>query len=433
MVTYLKRSRCANFWQRRDEPIIQSLLDMDFYKFTMGQLIFLLHCGVQVKFAFTNRNKTVKLANVIDIGRLREELDHVRTLRFRPSEIHYLRGTNEYTERMFVEPYLQHLVHLAPPPYELAYIDGDIAFSVYGEWADVTYWETIFLSIVNQLYYEKLLADRSDFGHDRVIAEGIQRLGEKITGIKDSPIPYTFIEFGTRRRFSAGWQRYVTTRLKEEIAPERFRGTSNTLLAMDLDLLPMGTNAHEMPSVYAGLADLATGGDPAAIRESQNVFLRDWFGLYGAPLSIALPDTFGTDAFLRNVDPAFATQWKGSRQDSGEPEAYLNKMERYYRVQGIDPNERMVVYSDALMLPAIDYLAKLTEGRMQYSFGVGTYLTNDLGLKALPIVMKAVEVNGKGLVKLSDNVAKAIGTKADIERYMEIYGYNNAYNEQPVY
>jgi len=130
----------------QDEAIIQSLLDIDFYKFTMGQLIFKKHKDVPVRFKLTNRTSSVSLSKMIPLEQLKEQLDHVRTLRFNNSELHYLRGTNEYQERMFQEDYLQFLKNMQVPQYQLEYNGDDLILELLGSWSETTYWETCQLS-----------------------------------------------------------------------------------------------------------------------------------------------------------------------------------------------------------------------------------------------------------------------------------------------
>ena len=72
--------------------IIESLLDLDFYKLTMGQLVFYLYTLIPVKYGFKNRTKKVVLTKFIKLSALKRELDHARTLRFTEKEIDYLRG-----------------------------------------------------------------------------------------------------------------------------------------------------------------------------------------------------------------------------------------------------------------------------------------------------------------------------------------------------
>ncbi|HEY7700148.1 MAG TPA: nicotinate phosphoribosyltransferase, partial [Vicinamibacteria bacterium] len=168
-------------------PIIQSLLDLDFYKFTMGQLVFLKYREVPVIYSLVNRTREVRLAEFIDEAGLRQELDHVRSLSFNNSELHYLRGTNEYGERMFRENYLDFLRALQLPAYELEEVDGSFRLQFGGDWARTIYWETIALAVVNELYYRRRRKPLSRFEQDLVFARGKMRLAEKIRELRRHP------------------------------------------------------------------------------------------------------------------------------------------------------------------------------------------------------------------------------------------------------
>jgi nicotinate phosphoribosyltransferase len=398
-------------------PIIQSLLDTDFYKFTMGHWVFKRYPDVPVRYAFTNRTARVRLADYIDAADLRRELDHVRTLRVNPSELHYLRGTNEYGAGIFSEAYLQFLQTLRLPPYELACVDGTYQLEFSGAWSEAIYWETLALSIINELYYRTLLARLSAFERDAVMATGTLRLADKIQLLRTRP-DITFSDFGTRRRFSGSWQAYVVRALAQEI-PAQLLGTSNTALAMQYGLLPVGTLAHEMFMVMAGI--MADHDD--TIRASHNRVLQEWWAEYGPGLSIALTDTYGSAFFFRDMTAEQARLWKGLRQDSGDPMAFGEQAIAFFERHGIDPRDKLIVFSDGLDLDTISKLADHFAGRIRVSFGWGTNLTNDLGLAALSLVIKVVEANGQRTVKLSDNLAKATGEAHDIERFKRIFGY----------
>ena len=416
--------------RRPDRPIIESLLDTDFYKFTMGQLVFHRHPNVPVEYALVNRTKEVKLPTEIDEGELREQLDHAMSLRFNRSEIHYLRGTNEYQDRMFQEDYLDFLLTLSLPPYEIDWPNGVLKF--YGPWSHTIYWETIALSIVNELFHRRgrgilqgIVSTRAFI--DRNIAVGRIRLFEKIDAIMDASISglnINFSDFGTRRRFSREWQDYVVGILAEEL-PKEFLGTSNTYLAMKYGLLPMGTSAHEMFMAYSGIHHESDD----TILESHNQVLRDWWDEYGWGLSIALTDTYGTDFFFRDMTAEQAKNWKGLRQDSGDPIEFGRKAIDFYESRGIDPKTKLIVFSDGLDLNRIMELAREFQSKINVSFGWGTNLTNDLGHSTLSLVAKLVRANGHGTVKLSDNIAKAIGKPKDVERFKNIFGYTSNLNE----
>jgi nicotinate phosphoribosyltransferase len=404
-------------------PIISSLLDLDFYKFTMGQLVFLKYRDVPVVYSLVNRTREVRLAEFIDGGELRAELDHVRGLRFNNSELHYLRGTNEYGDRMFQESYLEFLRDLQLPPYDLEEVDGSFRLQFDGPWSRAIYWETVALSIVNELYYRSLMNSLSPFEKDLVYARGKLRLAEKIRVLRGRP-EISFVDFGTRRRFSRDWQHYVDRTLAEEL-PQQFLGTSSTESAMVHGLVPMGTSAHELNMVMSGIMH----DSDDLIRASHNRVMEDWWELYGWGLSVACTDTYGSEFFFRDVDEEQARAWKGLRHDSGDPFEFGERAIRFYRDHGIDPREKLLIFSDGLELPAILALSKRFHGRVKVSFGWGTNLTNDMGFEPISIVVKAIEANGHRTVKLSDNLAKATGSREDIERFKRIFGHSHESEE----
>lgn len=405
-------------------PVINSLLDADFYKFTMGKFVWRRYPDVPVKYQLTNRTKNIKLADCVKSEDLRVELERARTLRFSKTEIHYLRGTNEYGERMFCEPYLQFLEGLQLPPFRLGVVDGDFEMEFAGKWAEAIYWETLALSILNELYFRTLLQRLSAFEQDAVRAEGIMRLKRKIDLLRSRP-DIIFCDFGTRRRFSFDWQDYVVGVMAQEL-PKQFLGTSNTLLAMRHGLLPMGTNAHELGMAISGIMH----GSDEEINNSHKKVLEGWWDEYGYGLSIALTDTYGTDAFFRDFSPEQAKSWKGLRQDSGDPFRFVDKTLAFYARCGVDAKEKMIVFSDGLDLGTIIKLADYCAGKIKCTFGWGTNLANDLGFKAISIVVKLVESCGFGTVKLSDNLAKAIGRPEDVERFKRIFGYTSTVSQE---
>lgn len=424
MLDFTKNFRFAD--KRPDVPIIESALDTDFYEDTMGQVLHRRCPKVPIKMAFTNRTKSVRLADHIDIGELKEQLDHVRdNVRFTNSDLHFLRGTNEYGDRMFGEDYLTHLKNFRFPDYHLEYRAGQIELEFSGD-ADLAYrWEMPPLAIISQLYNRSLMKNLSRFGQECVYAEGQKRLAEKIALAKKYP-GMTFTDFGTRRRFSRQWHEYVVSTLSEELPRTQFRGTSNTYLAMKLGLEPMGTNAHKMPMIYSALYYDQDSLEPGY---SQRKMLEHWWEQYGVGLSIFLPDTYGSDFFLRVLDPLMAMKWKGFRHDSGDPFAFGEKIIKYYESLGINSQEKLIVFSDGLDIPACIRLYEHFAGRIGVTFGIGTNLSNDLGLKNLSIVIKAVMADGHPLVKLSDNLEKAIGNPYEISRWQRLAGYGETFSE----
>lgn len=407
------------------KPIIRSLLDTDFYKFTMGQLVYRKWRDVPVRYAFTSRTKDAKLGLLIKEEDLRRELDNVRGIRFNNSDLHYLRGTNEYQDRMFSEDYLQFLRGLKLPPYDLKWRGDTFELEFAGRWSEAIYWETFALSIINELYYRAILLAMSQFARDETVGIGRAKLADKIRKLKtnDSVI---FSDFGTRRRFSRKWQDYVVRVLAKEL-PDQFRGTSNVYLAMKHGLAPMGTSAHELPMIMLGIVG-KNSENP--FRDAQNNILTAWWDAYNYGLSIALPDTYGTDFFFRTAPAQVAREWKGIRQDSGDPIEEGEKAIRWYESHRVNPRDKMIIFSDGLDVDTIHKLHDHFRGRINTTFGWGTNLTNDLGLRALSLVVKAVEANGRGLVKLSNNLAKAVGKPEDIELAKKECGYDSVFNAE---
>jgi nicotinate phosphoribosyltransferase len=405
--------------------IIKSLLDQDFYKFTMGQFVFHRYAGLPVKYALIVRSP-VKLSRILDEEEVRNELDFAKEIRFNKTDLHYLRGTNEYGERMFQEDYLEFLEKFRLPDYELKWED-DIELSFSGKWEEAIYWETIALAIINQLYMHSFLRNISQLKKDEIEATRILRLGQKVRLLREYP-HITFSDFGTRRRESVHGQNYIIVRLAEEL-PKQFLGTSNVMFAAKYGLLPMGTSAHELFQVIA----FARGSSDYSIRESHNKVLQEWWEEYGWGLSIALTDTFGTEFFFQDITTRQARAWKGFRHDSGDPFKFGEKTIRFYKERDIDPKKKMIIFSDGLNTETIIALANHFKGRIQTTFGWGTNLTNDVGIDPISIVIKIVESNGYGTVKLSDNIAKATGKPEDVERFKRIFGYTSKHEERCKY
>lgn len=406
--------------RNRQEPIITSWLDLDFYKFTMGLLVWKQFPDVQVRYVLKLRNKGKRLIEMIDMLRLEEELESARTIGFNKTDLHYLRGTNEYGERMFPEAYLKFLEGIKALPRVIVIRGSDeLHVEVKGPWPIAIFWETLVLSIVNELHYEFELMSMTKLERASIEANGLSRLKEKVDVLKKHP-DIKFSDFGTRRRFSKSWQYRVDEFLTEEFAnTDQFLGTSCVKSAERFGLLPMGTNAHELQMVCAALAK-----NDEELKASHNQVLRDWWSLYETGLSIALTDTFGTEFFFRDFTQIQAVSWKGLRHDSGDPVIFGNQAIHFYKRNGIAPENKLLVFSDGLELPKIVELQDRFKDRIRTTFGWGTNLTNDLGLPALSLVMKAVEANGRPTVKLSDNLAKATGPEQEIVRYKRVFGYD---------
>ena len=419
------------------DPIVRTLLDTDFYKFLMGQMIWEKHFHVEASFALANRTASVRLADTVDLGELREQLDHVRSLRFEPNELIWLRGQTFYgQEGMFAPAYVDFLRRLRLPDYELGTDPGtgQIRFETHGRWCEVTFWEIYVLAIVNELRNRALLKamgrSRLDILYARAKVKLYAKL-ERLAALEE----LNLTDFGTRRRHGFLWQEHCVLTAREVLG-EAFTGTSNAYLAMKHGLEARGTNAHELPMA---LAALCPPDDDSCLAEAQYKVLRQWQNSYRGGLLVFLPDTYGTTQFLRNA-PQWVSNWTGARPDSKDPIEAGEELIRFWKRMGVDPSEKLIVFSDGMDVEIPGYRPNGSDiarvhahfrGRVRLGFGWGTMLTNDFlgcdptdpdALKPISLVCKLRSANGHPAVKLSDNYNKATGPEGEVERYRRVFG-----------
>ncbi|KRA47641.1 nicotinate phosphoribosyltransferase [Devosia sp. Root635] len=425
MATYTDIARRVYNHTWKLDPIVRSLLDTDFYKLLMLQMIWGLYPRVNATFSLINRTKSVRLAEEIDIEELRAQLDHVRTLRFTKKEMIWLAGNSFYGSKQIFEPaFLKWLEDFHLPEYRLEKRDGQFVLEFPGLWLETTMWEIPALAIINELRSRAAMKHYGPFALDVLYARAKARMWEKVERLQKLP-ELRISDFGTRRRHSFLWQRWCVEALKEGIG-EAFTGTSNVKLAMDNDLEALGTNAHELPMVLAALAKT----DDALLAAPYQV-LTDWESYYGGNLKIVLPDAFGTDSFLRNA-PDWVADWTGFRPDSAPAIEGGERIIAWWKERGRDPRDKLLIFSDGLDVDMIEEAYLHFDGKVRMAFGWGTNLTNDFEgcapdgpnprLDPISIVAKVSEANGHPAVKLSDNPAKATGMPDEIARYVRIFG-----------
>ncbi len=403
------------------DPIVRSVLDTDFYKLLMGQTIFRRHPAVRVTFGIHNRSTHVRLADIIDIGELREQLDHVRSLSLTRGESTWLRGNMFYGKRqMFSPDYVAWLERFRFPAYHLEKRDGQYELTFEGPWVETTMWEIPALAIINELRSRAVLRSLGKFELQILYARAMTRVWEKIEFLK-SLGRVNLADFGTRRRHGFLWQDWCVQALIEGMG-DTFLGTSNCLIAMRREVEAAGTNAHELPMVYGALAR-----NDAELAWAPYQVLADWQEDYEGNLRIMLPDTYGTSGFLAHA-PDWLAGWTGIRIDSKEPIAGGEEAIAWWRARGQDPTEKLAIFSDGLDIGEIERIYKVFNGRMRLGFGWGTLLTNDFRglapggvLDPISIVCKVISANGHGAVKLSDNPTKAMGSSEEIERYKRVF------------
>ncbi len=376
------------------EPIILSLLDTDLYKYTMWQAMLHRHPQTQAEYTFVCRNTPAyPLAELLED--VNAQLDQLCNLRFQSTELAYL-GKLRYMKSDFID-FLR--IFSFQREFIYASVDGaTLKIQATGPQVHTMGFEIFVLAIVNELYFRR-------FDAQAALAEGRKRLQGKIDALRtfsQAPAlqhPFEFFDFGVRRRFSREWQREVVATLKQEV-PQYFKGTSNVLLAKELGLVPIGTMAHEYLQTYQAL--------DVRLRDFQKAALEGWVQEYRGDLGVALTDVVGMDAFLSDFDLYFTKLFDGLRHDSGDPFAWGEKALAHYARLRIDTHTKRLVFSDGLDLQTSFALYGAFADRTQTGFGIGTNLSNDMGLIPLNIVMKLTACNGQPVAKLSDSPGKTM-------------------------
>lgn len=408
--------------QWKIDPIVRSLIDTDFYKLLMCQSVLRNRPDTTVTFSLINRSKHIRLAELIDEGELREQLDHIRSLSLSRGESTWLRGNTFYGKRqMFTPEFMGWFEDLRLPPYHLEKRDGQYELTFEGSWPEVMMWEIPALAVLMELRGRAVLQHMGKFELQVLYARAMTKLWEKIERLRAIP-DLRLADFGTRRRHSFLWQDWCVQAMIEGLG-DKFIGTSNCRIAMRRDIEAIGTNAHELPMVYSALAE--TDDD---LRQAPYRVLADWHEEHDGNLRIILPDTYGTEGFLADA-PDWLAGWTGIRIDSGDPATGAETAIRWWKDRGEDPTTKLVIFSDGLDVDRIEELSAQFRGRVRVSFGWGTLMTNDFtGLAAddslapFSLVCKAIRANGRPTVKLSDNPEKAMGPAAEIARYKRVFG-----------
>ncbi|HEU5341840.1 nicotinate phosphoribosyltransferase [Edaphobacter sp.] len=407
------------------DPIVRSLLDTDFYKLLMLQFIWKNFSGIHVTSEVTNRTVAVRLAEHIPAAALVEQMEHVRGLRFRRSELIWLAGNTFYGTRSIFEPafleWLEQDFRLSD--YDVTERDGQIVLRFSGLWTEVTMWEIYGLALVSEMKTRAALSTLNEMELDVLYARAKTKLWDKIERLRGVE-GLSISEFGTRRRHSFLWQEYVVEAMRGALG-KGLAGTSNTFLAYKHDLEAMGTNAHELPMALAALAN-----SDEELRASQYRVLELWQKSYGGELLILLPDTFGTTQFLEGA-PEWVADWTGQRCDSKDPFVAGDEYIAWLLKRGRDARRKRLIASDGLDVEDILRLHEYFAGRIRFSAGWGTLVTNDFrgchprgkhDFEPISLVCKLMTVEGRPAVKLSDNARKATGLPSEVERYRRVFG-----------
>ncbi|MBO4233579.1 nicotinate phosphoribosyltransferase [Riemerella anatipestifer] len=384
------------------EVRLKSIIDNDFYKITMQNAVVKLFPTARVKYEFINRGKHFFPEGFAD--ELRKAVDSMAELKLTKEEKLYLQETCPY----LALPYLDFLegYHYDPSEVKIVQEGNDIKVSVEGLWYRTILWEVPLLALISELHYQMNKMERDS--NETVVQNTVEK------SKKLNELGVTFAEFGTRRRHSYKVHQLVMEALMEEKG--QFIGTSNVHFAMKYGVKPIGTHAHEWFMFHAA---------EYGFKMANQLALEHWVDVYRGDLGVALSDTYTTEVFFRQFDKKFAKLFDGVRHDSGDPIEFAKKTIEHYESFGINPNFKYIIFSDGLNLEKVEEITKATRGTIGISFGIGTNLTNDVGLKPMNIVMKLIGVqapNGDWIptVKLSDERGKYTGEPKMIELAKEV-------------
>ncbi|POY34998.1 nicotinate phosphoribosyltransferase [Solitalea longa] len=380
-----------------------SILDNDFYKFTMQYAVVKLFPHAKARYQFINRGKH-EFPEGFDQA-LRQAVDAMAELQLSKEEKSFLKTNCPYLD----PAYLDFLQGYRYDPSEVTIIQSttNLEIHIEGYWYRTILWEVPLLSLVSELFYKLN-------GLKRVEDEEVCAITkEKID--KYNQLGVTVADFGTRRRHSYQVQRLVIETLRKNEG-KSFIGTSNVHMAMLYKTKPIGTHAHEWFMFHAARY---------GFKMANSLGLEHWVDVYRGDLGIALSDTYTTEVFFEQFDKKFAKLFDGVRHDSGDPIEFADKTIQHYQKLGINPLYKTIIFSDALNYEKVVAIAEHCKNKIGVSFGIGTNLTNDVGLKPMNIVIKLTEAMPQNktwtpVVKLSDERGKYTGQPEMIDLSKQI-------------
>ena len=372
--------------------VLTSLLDNDFYKFTMQCGVVQLFPKTKARYTFINRGKH-EFPKGFDKA-LRAAVDAMAELKLTKDEKAFLVKNCPYLSPLYLD-FLEGYRY-DPSEVHIAQEGSDLKVTVEGHWYRTILWEVPLLSIISELYYQ--LMNATAWTDAQVIANTREKeLLYKELGV-------VFAEFGTRRRHSYHVHDIVMRTLLEGYG-STFMGSSNVHFAMKYKVKPIGTHAHEWFMFHAA---------EYSYKMANALSLEHWVDVYRGDLGVALSDTYTTDVFFKQLNKKFSKLFDGVRHDSGDPIVFAEKTIAHYKKMGIDPLSKYIIFSDGLNPKKVQAITEACKGKIGISFGIGTDLTNDVGLRPMNIVMKLTEVLTSDdewvpTVKLSDEPNKHTG------------------------
>ncbi|MDB5014542.1 MAG: nicotinate phosphoribosyltransferase [Daejeonella sp.] len=377
---------------------LYSFLDNDFYKFTMQNGVIKLFPEAKAKYKFINRGRHVFPKGFAE--ELKKAIRNLGSVKLTLDEKRYLEATCPYLDPTYLD-FLQGYCY-NPDEISVMQTGSDLEVNIEGYWYRTILWEVPIMALISELFY--ITTGQHRISEQAIKENTIQKIEQyKSLGVK-------IADFGTRRRHSYAVQALVVATLKQA-AGDNFVGSSNVHLAMINNSKPIGTHAHEWFMFHAA---------KYGYKMANSVGLENWANVYRGDLGIALSDTFTTDYFFRQFDKKLSKLFDGVRHDSGDPLLFAQKTIHHYKSLGIDPLSKTIIFSDSLNYDKIARITDFCRDKIGISFGIGTNLTNDVGLNPMNMVIKMTDTLADNhewtpVIKLSDEIGKHTGTSEEIE------------------
>lgn len=376
--------------------IIKHFTDNDLYKFSVMHAIHKLYPWSYVKYEFINRAKTPFPDGFADA--LKKEVADMASLKLTKQERSFIERRCYFFDPFFID-FLEGYRY-NPDEVMITQEGGDLKVSTEGYWYRTVLWEVPLMALISELYFKMTNQSPAD-----VEPKAIQ----KARALAD--LQADFSDFGTRRRFSFDVQDKVVELLKRN-SGSYFKGTSNMYLAMKHNTIPIGTMPHEWFMYHGALF---------GYRAANIKGLEAWVEAFQGSLGITLTDTYTTDAFYESFSLKQAKLFDGVRCDSGDPLTFTEKTIQFYNDNRIDPTSKTIVYSDSLNIEEVKRIKDNVAGRIHDTYGIGTFFSNDVGVKPLNMVIKLTHVKPEpktkylAAVKISDVLGKNTGDEKEIE------------------
>ncbi|HAR72502.1 MAG TPA: nicotinate phosphoribosyltransferase [Flavobacteriaceae bacterium] len=373
--------------------IIKSIIDNDFYKFTMQFGVTKLYPDVMARYKFINRGEHQFPEGFAD--ELQKEINAMASLALTKDEKNFFTTNCPYLSPAYLD-FLQGYRY-DPKEVKITQNGTDVEVHVEGYWYRTILWEVPILCLISEIFYKLTNAQR--ISNEEIT----KRTSDKVDLY--NRLGVTVAEFGTRRRHSYEVHDVVMKELTNHKG-KSFVGTSNVHFAHKYGVKPIGTHAHEWFMFH---------GARYGFKIANSISLDRWVKVYYGDLGIALTDTYTSDVFFGQFDKKLSKLFDGVRHDSGDPIEFGEKTIAHYEKMGINPLFKTIIFSDGLNSEKVEMITKAFKGRIGLSFGIGTNLTNDTDLKPMNIVMKLTEISSidikwTGVVKLSDEKNKHTGT-----------------------